>query len=368
MRFVHYYKRAMVGDGGPTRAVWGWAGALSDAGHEVVILHDGGASSSPLAHPGVEAREIAHEGKCWMHRRASIFGHIRDGDILILHSGYVGSNLVAANGATRRDIPYLVVPHGAYEPSIRRRRRLLRRVWEVFEREMLANALAVHVFFDTEVENVREFAKYSRCIVAPIGMDIPPESWCGGGGYFAWLGRYDIEHKGLDILFQALALLGEMERPRIVLHGRDHKQTRAQVEDLARVYGLSSTIDVLGPISGSEKIEFLRRADGYVHPSRWESFGIALLENVALGVPCLVSNVAHAAGPLQAAGAAIAVRPTPEEFARGLRALAGVGSEMSHSARDFVAERLSWSVIARSYVEQIESIRGPRSAVGPNDA
>ena len=49
MRFVSYYPRAISDASGVTEALWGWAAALVDAGHEVLVLHAGGAA--PLAGP-----------------------------------------------------------------------------------------------------------------------------------------------------------------------------------------------------------------------------------------------------------------------------------------------------------------------------
>ena len=42
MRIVHYYPRALVGDGGMTGAVRRLSGALSEAGAEAVIAYDDG--------------------------------------------------------------------------------------------------------------------------------------------------------------------------------------------------------------------------------------------------------------------------------------------------------------------------------------
>ena len=56
--------------------------------------------------------------------------------------------------------------------------------------------------------------------------------WDGGsGGYVLWLGRFDPEHKGLDLLLQALALLPSRERPTLRIHGPDWRGRKQKVRE-----------------------------------------------------------------------------------------------------------------------------------------
>ena len=55
-------------------------------------------------------------------------------------------------------------------------------------------------------------------------------------------------------------------------------------------------------VDGEEKVELIRRAAGYIHPSRWESCSMVLNEMVAAGVPSLVTEAIHAAEPMRQAG------------------------------------------------------------------
>lgn len=356
MRFVHYYPRAMVGDGGVTIAVWAWAGALSSYGHEVVVVHAGGRKTTPLAAPGVATTHILHHGRGRTLRPIGLGSHLREGDVLVLHSAYVASNLIAAAEARRKDIPYIVVPHGAYDPRSRNRRQTLKRIWQIVEARMLEGALAVHIFFESEASGVAEVAPEAHLIVAPTGGTVPVSSWEGGGGYFAWLGRYDVQHKGIDLLLDALTLMDPADRPKLVLHGRDSTHTAREVQGMADRLHLTNDVEVRGPVIGEAKAEFLRRADGYVHPSRWECHSTALVENLALGVPSLVSSGAHIAPSLQRAKASIVVAPEEESIAQGLLQLRDAGQDMSKRARGFVRQELDWDSVVKSFVTQTSAL------------
>lgn len=367
MRFVSYYTRAISDVSGVTEALWGWASALVDAGQEVVVLHAGGRRRSPdprHERQGLRDEAVPHRGNGrTTFRPIALEGHLRPGDVLLLHEGWVISNVIAARAARRVGCPYIVVPHGVYEPGIRHMLKQPRLVREMVERRLLEGAAAVHVFFESETRLVRALApRTRRVIVAPIGFDVGAETWSGGGGYLAWIGRYDPAHKGIDLLLGAMALLDPAERPRLELRGPDYRGGFEATLRIIDRFGLGPWVTADGPVGGAEKLEFLRRSDGFVMPSRWESYGIALVENLALGVPCLASTAIQLAGPLTVANAAILARPTEADLAEGLRRLAAADPGLGRRGRSFVRSNLRWSTGTARFLEGVSAAISP---VGP---
>ena len=359
MRFVSYYPRAISDRSGVTEALWGWAAALVDAGHDVVVLHHGGERRSPdprFERTGLRDETVPFRGRGRTTIRPIGFEHhLEVDDILVLHDGWVLSNLLAARAARRVGTRYVVVPHGAYEPGIRAMLKPPRRVREGAERYVLSGAAAVHVFFDSEVPLVRAVAPAVRStIVAPIGFQPGPERWAGTGAYLAWIGRYDPNHKGLDALLGGLARLRPDERPRLKLRGPDYKGGYARTLALIERLGLRDVVEALGPVHGVDKADFLMGSAGFVMPSRWESYGIALVENLALGVPCLVSDSIHLAGPLAEADAAILASPTEIGMADGLRRLMSADPAVGERGRSFVMRSLAWPTVAARFLDGLD--------------
>ena len=110
--------------------------------------------------------------------------------------------------------------------------------------------------------------------------------------------------------------------------------------------------------------EFLSRADGYVHPSRWESYGIALLENLALGVPCLASSTIHLAADLRRDDAAILATPDARGLADGLVALAAAPPDLGARGRALVERRFAWSTVIPEFLASLEALDGSGPAAG----
>ena len=99
------------------------------------------------------------------------------------------------------------------------------------------------------------------------------------------LGRLH-EQKGFDILVRAAALLrddGVAFRLRIGGEGED----RPLLEGLIREFGLADRVELAGWISPPGP--FLADLDLFVMPSRYEPFGLVVIEAMAAGVPILAS-------------------------------------------------------------------------------
>jgi glycosyltransferase involved in cell wall biosynthesis len=112
---------------------------------------------------------------------------------------------------------------------------------------------------------------------------------------FAYLGRLHVEHKGLDLVVKAFARIVSHTKTYLVLAGPDWAGGRRTVEQLASLLGCGERVRFLGSQIGAAKWSTLRMADAFVSPSRWESFGIAQVEAMGLGLPTILSTAGNIA-------------------------------------------------------------------------
>lgn len=141
----------------------------------------------------------------------------------------------------------------------------------------------------------------------------------------------ELERKGFDTLLQAAALVGDVEL--LVVGNVD----------------VSAYPDVKAVGSVGDVVEMLAAADVFALPTRYEPWGLVIVEALAAGLPVVVSRLA---------GASVAVRDgetgvlldDPEDaeaLADGLRRMlaSGVGDEAIAAS----VASLSWPSVARNY-------------------
>ena len=339
-----------------TGAVRRSAQCVARAGAEVVIAFDEG--HPPPDGDGVRWVAVPHTpGRVRLPR--DLGAALHGADLLVLHSAWAPANVAAAWAANRAGIPYLLEPRGAYNPRIIRRRWLLKRTWWLLaEQPLVRGARAIHLFFKSERAHLRGLGYDGHTVIAPNGVDVPSEpTWDGGsGGYVLWLGRFDLDCKGLDLLLEALALIPPDERPQLRLHGPDHRGGKLRVVDLIRRLELEQWATVGEPVHGDAKEELVSRSRGFVYPSRWEGFGNSVTEAAAQGVPLLVTP--YPLGRYFAdRGAAILSEPTPASLADGLLALCSPDAAVLGPRGAAIArEDFDWDRVATAWLRQVAAL------------
>lgn len=363
MRVVRYYPRALDGDGGMTGAVCAGAMALCDIGAKVSLVYDAESSRDPETRTErLTWVPLRHGGPRGFRVPIGLEGVLKDADLLVLHSGWTAHNIAAARTAERLGVPYLLEPRGAYDPHIVSRRRHVKALWwRAGERRLVDKSLAVHVFFDSEREHLARLGYSGPIVAVPNGVRVDPDlRWDGGsGGYLLWLGRFDPQHKGLDLLLKAMSELDKRMRPPLRLQGPDWRNRKGDVAATVKALGLDEWVHIGEPVYGKDKTGLISRAKGFVYPSRWEAFGNSVAEAAGMGVPVLTTT--YPLGLFLAErSAGVAKQAEPATLAAGISEVTGANAvRMGSNARRVVAEELSWDAVARSWLSQVEAIWRP---------
>ncbi|MBN0040005.1 glycosyltransferase [Cellulosimicrobium cellulans] len=361
MRVVHYYARFLAHPSGVTDSVENWVRQARRAGYEAVVL----CASVPAPRDVPEdlrgsVRTVTHLGRgrtSWVP--TGLASEVRPGDVVYLHEGWVVSNVVAARSARARGAVVVLMPHGVYEPGITSRLRDVAGARRAAEASVVRRVDWLHVFYPSERRLADDVARgrTAPALVLPNGAPAPDEvpRWVGAGDYFLWMGRYDPDHKGIDNLLRRWAEL-PVPCPRLALAGPDFRGGRERTARLVRELGLDGTVELRGNARGEEKWLLITGCRAYLHPSRWESCSITLLEMLAAGVPTVVSSTIHAADPLRSAGAAVVAdfaRPTgllgPLEEVDGNR-------DLGRRAREWTEGSATWERVGAEYRGWLSSL------------
>jgi glycosyltransferase involved in cell wall biosynthesis len=184
-----------------------------------------------------------------------------------------------------------------------------------------------------------------KIVVTPNGVDAaftPDGPRSDGDPYALFVGALQ-PRKDATAAIEALALLGD-GAPRLVLVGPD-KGGRDDAERVAARLGLTSRVELRGHVPQEELAALYRGAACLVFPSRYEGFGLPVVEAMASGTPVVATRAG--ALPEVAGDAAILVDPgNPVALAGGIeRAIAD--RERLVAAGLERARQFTWAETAR---------------------
>jgi glycosyltransferase involved in cell wall biosynthesis len=135
--------------------------------------------------------------------------------------------------------------------------------------------------------------------------------------------------------------------PKLVLAGPDFRGGRDYLAKLIAELGLEKVVELPGPVKGQEKESLLNRASLFLHTSRWEGLPLSILEAMAHGAPCLVTQGTNFADVIRTSGTGYCAGESDEEIAA---AMASVNLKetpaMGIRARQLVEKEYSWERVA----------------------
>ena len=319
MRVIHIGPFKIGTTNGSYNALWSLAKAQAAAGETVAILRVG----KPVSE---EQRELAaaegvkflgfpcHRWKNFWSDPSGEFERRLDEfrpDVAHLQYVRVPKYHYIARALHGRDIPFVISTHGGLNPTEMLRRGAQKRIyWKLVESSVHKLAAGIHFVSQAERDNyVRDFGAPRRAAVIHNAVEVPSAiAWKGlrnaAAPKLAFFGRYDIWHKGLDLTAETLRLLWKQGlKPELHLYGGIRERFARQVRELLERYREIPIIDH-GLVLGDPKFRAMAECDFYVQHSRFELFGLSLVEAMGLGVPALVSSASVSAllGPGMLAG------------------------------------------------------------------
>ena len=314
MRVLHVIPSLDAQDGGPSVALPHMARALVNLGIQVDVATTMTAQDAlaqrvefgdPQQRDGYTVRFFKRQTtfyKVSLPLRSWLRQHARDYDLLHNHAVFSFAPLAAAGAARRARVPYIMRPLGLLNTwGMKNRRRWVKSLsFRCFDGPALDHAAAVHYTSDDEHEQAARLNLKSRAVVIPLGIDLEPFRSLPSAEIFIsqfpaarerdivlFLSRVTPK-KGLDELLPAFAEI-HARNPDVllVIAGEGEDDYVASLKKACEDLGISRDVLWTGMIGGDLKFAAFAAAKLFVLPSHSENFGIALLEAMASGLPCV---------------------------------------------------------------------------------
>ena len=302
-------------------------------------------------------------------RAAHAFAKMVDGEgVDVLHTHGMWEPLMPACAAVarKRGILYVVTPHGMLDPYTLSVKRTKKRIaLATTHRSFLRRASFVHMLNADEANLASHVLHGAPTRVIPNGifleeLDRTPAPGTfrsarpelGGKPYILFLSRL-AHKKGLDYLANAYAMVHEkLPDVHLVVAGPDDGQQQ-DFEHRIQAAGVASSVHMVGPLYGADKLAALRDAAVFCLPSRQEGFSIAITEALAMGLPVVITRACHFPEVTEAR-AGIETALDARQVADGLIEVlsnAARAKSMGEAGAALVRERFTWPSVARQTLE-----------------
>jgi glycosyltransferase involved in cell wall biosynthesis len=295
-------------------------------------------------------------------------------DVMIVHGMFGFYSRAISRACGRAGIACIADPHDPYSPDLFATRRLAKLAFfQFFEHPFLNRMSAIEIHAPSHAEHLRHRRVAVPTFVLPWGLPaalaagpLPPadQSDLAGrdrpaGLVVLYLGRWDVHHKGLDLLLDAVAG-DEQLRSQVTLWlaGKAAGRERATVERMVSRLGPHGRVAVLGYLA--DPWATVRSADLVVLPSRFDGFGLVVIEALALGTPVLVSSRAGVSEFVDRQMGAVVVEPQIDALRVALRDACETSAELRQAAvqsRQRVVETFDWMVVARRWLLEVDRLQ-----------
>ncbi len=256
-------------------------------------------------------------------------------------------------------VPYVVTPHGTLYPrgvSV-----FKKKLFDaLYGKRILENAAMVIALAEMEKRELQQMFSLppEKIKIVPNGVNLeqfrgmPPRGMLrkkfgikSNAKVVLFLSRIN-KMKGLDLLIKAFALLRQRSAVLVVAGNFEGSEKRYpdEIKKLVSILGLQNRIIFTGPVSGKDRLAAYGAADIFVLPSRYEPFGLVLLEAMACSLPVITTEKCGIAPVLESEKAAVVVPFDEKQLALAIDKLLADGSTREKLVENGkkLAEQFSW--------------------------
>ncbi|HLI45929.1 MAG TPA: glycosyltransferase family 4 protein [Geobacterales bacterium] len=215
---------------------------------------------------------------------------LRREDIDLIHSHSFGyfTTYIGAVCKALKGVRHIIQTHS--DPG---RKSVKRRLMNVIAREIYRYADRIIAISEVEKDYlIRSGIARKNLSYIPIGLNLErfkiqtPDL---GIDYILFVGRFDIDQKGIDILLKAFVeVIKKHKEVRLVIIGEGSRQ---YIQDMLDRLKLRDNVILKVGIPRYELIRYYQHCRFLVLPSRFEPFGMVILEAFACGKPVIATQV-----------------------------------------------------------------------------
>jgi glycosyltransferase involved in cell wall biosynthesis len=287
----------------------------------------------------------------WLRKNVNAY------DVVHTHALFTYTTSVAASICRKAGVPYIIRPLGTLSEYGMKQHALLKQIsWALVEKRALENAAAVHFTSMAERDDALSLGVHWRSEVVPLAV---ATSEFSAARDKRWLKQRNApidkltllflsrihEKKRLDLVIRACARVANVQ---LIVAGSGESRYEQSMRALAEAEGVADRVIWAGQVSGDEKRAVLAAADVFVLPSYNENFGIAAVEAIASGLPCILTAGVAVHREIEAADAGLISGGSVEAVVECIKGMnePSARASMSRNARTLAENEFSIASMA----------------------
>ena len=216
--------------------------------------------------------------------------------IFHLHSVFRPLNFTVERLLKKKSIKFIYTPHDSYSKNSMVTKALLKKIFfALFDKNVLDNAYLVHAITSWGLSDLEKLTSNKIKLVTNFFKD---------NNYYqrlryddlkkqiCYIGRLDIFQKGIDLQLEAYRLFKKDQKLKYIFIGNYNDRQLRDLEEILieKKLELGSDIELTGLIPEDQKNQILSNSYVYMQLSRFEGFGLSIVEALSFGKPVIISE------------------------------------------------------------------------------
>jgi len=283
-------------------------------------------------------------------------------DVIHIHGVWMYPQYIAVKIALKNKIPFVITPHGMYEPWLWTKGTVKKKLYFKFlTSRLFSKSNVIHAITHNEKKNLRNLFPKNKIIEIPNLIDFNDysnrETRQDNEKYILYLGRLH-QVKGIEILIKAFY---ELEDKKVILKiAGGFNSYKIKLESLITELNLKNRVQFLGLVKGDEKLKLFRNAFVFVAPSYSEVIGMVNLEAATQKTPVITTFNTGLKHQWSDNGG-ILINPKKDDLTIALMQVLDwnnrIRNEKGKKLFRFVKENYSWETKLKDWINLYSSLK-----------
>lgn len=217
-------------------------------------------------------------------------------DIVVFQSLYIKEYLDIAKELKKLNIPYTIIPRCSMTKAAQQKSFIKKIIGNtLFFNKFISEAAFIHLLTENEYKESNKLFKIKNKVIIGNGFDTPDKTYKHNNNEIfkvLYIGRYNIYHKGLDVLLKAIKYQKEYfekNKFKFVFWGNDSDNGIQKIKEIIKKYHIEKLVEINNEIFGKEKEKEILGSNLFIHTSRLEGHPTSIIEAISYGIPVFVT-------------------------------------------------------------------------------